>query len=263
MTSLHLKANALFIVVDMGTVRDLFRPGRSSGQSFCKMLISEESYEWSRDGINWFPVPAGGISIKYGSSDEGWQLTISGIHSFFMKHHIADQRKFLSSWGSSDDQMLGGCCSTSTAAFQTTPRTDRMLLPDRDADRWGQSFTMSYAVDLQPLPPNMGMVHLVEVAGTTAASKAYWNEVCKLIPDSALFIVVDMGAVRVCMQTCDCVLTPFRTNELLHLPPNNCSSTTSINIAVITTTTITTTTTTSTTTTFSRPERLSKPLHPC
>ena len=55
---------------------------------------------------------------------------------------------------------------------------------------------MSYAVQLQPLPPNTGMTLVVDVAGTTKADDAFWAIQCNTIPVSTLFIVVDLGAAR-------------------------------------------------------------------
>ena len=58
------------------------------------------------------------------------------------------------------------------------------------------SVVVSYAIQLQPLPPNTAMGLVVNVAGTTFANDAFWAEHCKTIPSTTLFIVVDMGAVR-------------------------------------------------------------------
>lgn len=68
-------------------------------------------------------------------------------------------------------------------------------LPSQPTE-WGQPFTLSYAIALQPLPPNTGMSLVVDVPGTTVANNAFWAEKCKTIPFKTLFIVVDMGAVR-------------------------------------------------------------------
>ena len=48
----------------------------------------------------------------------------------------------------------------------------------------------------QPLPPNTGMLLVADVAGTIKADDAFWAERCNTIPSTALFVVVEMGAVR-------------------------------------------------------------------
>lgn len=58
------------------------------------------------------------------------------------------------------------------------------------------SVVVSYAIQLQPLPPNTAMTLVADVAGTTTADDAFWAVKCKAIPSNTLFIVVDMGAVR-------------------------------------------------------------------
>ena len=55
---------------------------------------------------------------------------------------------------------------------------------------------MSYAIQLQPPPPNTVMVLVADVAGTTRANDAYWAEKCQSIPQETPFIAVDMGTVR-------------------------------------------------------------------
>ena len=56
--------------------------------------------------------------------------------------------------------------------------------------------TVSYAIQLQPLPSNTGISLLADVAGTTKAGDAFWTEQCKSIPTSTTFLVVTMGTVR-------------------------------------------------------------------
>ena len=56
---------------------------------------------------------------------------------------------------------------------------------------------MSYAIQLQPPPPNTVLVLVADVAGTIEANDAYWAEKCQSIPQETPFIAVDMGTVRI------------------------------------------------------------------
>lgn len=94
-----------------------------------------------------------------------------------------DERKHLSYWGNDDRNYRGGCCSSSTAV-------------DWNGEHWKQTFTLSIGLALHSLPPNTGMSLVADVPGTTLANDAFWAEQCKTIPSNALFVVVDMGAVR-------------------------------------------------------------------
>ena len=38
---------------------------------------------------------------------------------------------------------------------------------------------------------------VVDVAGTTKTTDAYWAEQCKSIPSNTVFIVIEMGDVRI------------------------------------------------------------------
>ena len=56
--------------------------------------------------------------------------------------------------------------------------------------------TVSYAIQLQPPPPNTGMLLITNVAGTTLANDAFWAEQCQKIPSNTMYLVLVMGAVR-------------------------------------------------------------------
>lgn len=68
---------------------------------------------------------------------------------------------------------------------------------ETNLSKWGQPFTLSYGIKLQPLPPGVTSTLVADVAGTTSADGTFWRKHCGKIPANALFIVVDMGAVRV------------------------------------------------------------------
>ena len=101
-----------------------------------------------------------------------------------------DDRRLLTIWGRdvACGYCTGACCSNSYDEY-------RSFVQDDDTG-WYQSFTASYAVALQPLPPNTGMSLVADVAGTTVADDAFWAVECQKIPSNTLFIVVDMGAAR-------------------------------------------------------------------
>merc|ERR1719343_800899 len=89
------------IRVDMGTVKDYYRP--VAGATLCAMLQSDHQHEWSPDGHVW-EVPAyhlGGIR-HLGGSRQDWPKT---------NQNPADQRRFLSFWGGQNEHALGGCCA--------------------------------------------------------------------------------------------------------------------------------------------------------
>lgn len=46
-----IPSNAVSIVVDIGTVRDFFKP--TDGNSYCDMLQSTTKHQWSGDGLTW------------------------------------------------------------------------------------------------------------------------------------------------------------------------------------------------------------------
>eukprot|EP00729_Bicosta_minor_P032611 gene32611-biopygen9561 len=173
-----IPSTARGITVDMGAVRDFFRP--VEGATFCEMLQSHDKHQWSADGETWVDVDF--WSVHNGGSATVWPRD---------NGRAGDERRFLSFWGR-DDSVTGGCCSSSTAVGMTHPS-----LPGNGAETyWGQPFTLNYFVDLQPLPPNTGMSLVADVPGTTLANDAFWAEPCKLIPSTARGITVDMGAVR-------------------------------------------------------------------
>ena len=175
-----IPSNTLFLVLDMGAVRDFFRPA-DSGTRFCDMLLSHNKHQWSANGVDWIDVE---FRNHNGGSKDFWPRD---------KGRDGDERKFLSFWGADGSGYSGGCCSSSTAIDQTQPS-----LPGNVHTTWGQSFALSYAIDLQPLPPNTGVSLVADVAGTTKADDAYWAEKCQSMTrtGNVLFVVVDMGAVR-------------------------------------------------------------------
>eukprot|EP00729_Bicosta_minor_P022584 gene22584-biopygen13469 len=170
---------ALFIVVEMGDVTDFFKPINSE-TSFCEMLQAHNKHQWSTNGVDWVEIEFTEASFCNGGS---WIAARQGAWG--------DERGQLSHWGQ-DGIVTGGCCSSSTAMGYTYPA----LTENGGQASWGQSFTLSYAIPLQPLPPNTGMSLVADVPGTTLANDAYWAEKCTFIPSNTIFIVVDMGAVR-------------------------------------------------------------------
>eukprot|EP00729_Bicosta_minor_P032994 gene32994-biopygen20624 len=180
-----IPSNTLFIVVDMGTVRDFFKPA-DANKTFCEMLQANNKHQWSANGVDWYAVNYTD-SINYnGGSSKFWPQDKGGA---------GDKRIYLSFWGydlGGASTTTGGGLSTSTAVNLTYPS-----YPGQSPS-WGQSFKLYYAIALQPLPPNTGMSLVADVAGTTVANAAYWAKKCQSMPRSynALFLVVDMGAVR-------------------------------------------------------------------
>lgn len=167
---------ALFIVVQMGDVTDFFKPINSE-TSFCEMLTSNNKHQWSRTGQTWTTPVWQPDPLYFGGSSQRWPQSLGST----------DSRMRLSYWGSKDGSSTGGCCSTDP----TIPRNG-----DASVGYWRIEFTMAFAVPLHPPPQNTGMSFVVDVPGTTLANDAFWAEQCKTIPSNALFVVVDMGAVR-------------------------------------------------------------------
>ena len=188
--------NTEFLVLDMGAVRDFFKP-IDSATSYCEMLQSNKLHQWSANGVDWFVVDI-------------WDGANGGSAVFWPSNtsRVGDKRKFLSFWGH-DGSTMGGCCSTSSAVTITRPS----LPGNGKYTWWGQSFTMSYAIQLQPLPANTGMTLVADVAGTTLADDAFWKDKCKTIPSSTQFLVLDMGAVR--LPSLDPLLCPSSFPPLL------------------------------------------------
>lgn len=146
------------------------------------MLQTYNKSQWSPNGVKWFDIDVSGGGSNGGSAK--WWPRDNG--------RVGDERVRLSYWGQDDphdDGLTGGCCSSSTDVDVTHPS-----LPGSPT-YWAQSFTMSYAIQLQPLPPNTGMSLVANVAGTTQADDAFWAENCKTIPANTQLLVLDMGAV--------------------------------------------------------------------
>ena len=89
-------------------VRDFIRP-IDSDTSYCEMLQARNKHQWSSDGLTWVtpdfstPTPRNGGSVADWPRDKG---------------RAGDERKYLSFWGD-DGNLVGGCCSTSTATYTT------------------------------------------------------------------------------------------------------------------------------------------------
>jgi len=117
------------ITVDMGAVRDFFRP--VEGSSFCEMLTSYNKHQWSADGETWVDVAFYGHSVLHnGGSAYGWPRDDG---------RAGDARTHLSFWGD-DGSLTGGCCSSSTAVAHTLPS-----LPGNGGNtHWGQPFSVSF-----------------------------------------------------------------------------------------------------------------------
>ena len=99
-----IPSNTLFLVLDMGAVRDFFKP--IAGASYCEMLQSNTKHQWRSDGVVWTtPEFCGGSN---GGSAIDWPLK---------KGRDGDARQYLSFWGTDDDRQTGGCCSTSTTEY--------------------------------------------------------------------------------------------------------------------------------------------------
>ena len=108
-----IPSNTLFIVVDMGAVRDFFKPIDST-TTYCAMLQTQNKHQWSPDGVQWFPnkfYTHNGVLYHNGGSEEYWP-----------KNNVdGDERTYLSFWGDNNNRWTGGCCSTSTAVDLTQP----------------------------------------------------------------------------------------------------------------------------------------------
>lgn len=190
-----IPSNALFLVLKMGDVVDFFKPANAGTTTYCEMLQAHDKHQWSPNGVEWFAVDfVSRRSSHKGGSAAGWPRD----------NAEGDARSYLSFWGYDGrfTTLSGGCCSSSTSVDQTYPS-----LPDHTFKEWGQSFTVSYALLLQPLPPNTGMSLVANVPGTTLANDAYWAARCKTIPASTLFLVLDMGTVRDFFKPADAATT--------------------------------------------------------
>jgi hypothetical protein len=114
MDAAGLLAEATMVRVEMGDVRDFFRP--VPAETLCDMLRSGGLHQWSPDGVDgsWFAPPRDGPSLDLGGSAGGWQ-TAAGITTVADPN---DVRTFLSFWGSNSNTRLGGCCSTAPSVAQ-------------------------------------------------------------------------------------------------------------------------------------------------
>ena len=145
------------------------------------MLKAHNKHEWSANGHDWQIPDYHTQNSDTGCTDDNSCYKGGSASSWPEKNAVGDSRAYLTLWGHESGN--GGCCSTS--------RSERYMAP-----AWTKTFTVSYAINLQPLPPNTGMSLVADVAGTTVANDAFWAVECEKIPDSTVFIVVDMGAVR-------------------------------------------------------------------
>ena len=104
-----IPAEAEFITVAVGAVRDFFKP--IEGSTYCEMLQAHNKHRWSHDGMTW-TTPAYYISEekKNGGSEKDWPRA---------KGRVGDERVYLSFWGHDGDGTNGGCCSSSTAVGTT------------------------------------------------------------------------------------------------------------------------------------------------
>lgn len=122
--------STLFLVLDMGAVRDFFKP--TEGNTYCEMLQSNSKHQWSNNGVDWKEVDF----YSGNSNDNG------GSAKSFPTNN--DKRDFLSFWG--HGTLTGGCCSSSV----TTSKTFPSLPGNGEAYSYGQPFAVSYAIHLQP-----------------------------------------------------------------------------------------------------------------
>jgi hypothetical protein len=166
-----IPTDATFLVLDMGYVRDFFKP--VEGTSMCQMLTSLNRHQWSPNGVDW-RIPTYYTNTDYnGGSAADWpKTTIDG-----------DARGYVSFWGNDNNGNQGGCCSRSYTDYTT-------------GSQWGQTYTLAYGVPLQPPPSKTDITIFVDTDGTIDLNDAYWNEKCKEIPVGTLFLMLTMGNVR-------------------------------------------------------------------
>ena len=132
-----IPSNTLFIVVDIGTSRDFYKPiAVPTASSYCNMLQANNKHQWSPNGIQWFDVDFNPNEEFNGGSAINWP-----------QGHDGDKREFLSFWGFK--RRDGGCCSSS----RTTLSSGNSNLP----------FAVSYAVEA-------ASVVLLSTGATTTAS---------------------------------------------------------------------------------------------
>lgn len=128
-----IPSTAIGITVDMGAVRDFFKP--IDGASYCEMLQAYNKHQWSATGEDdGWKIPSYGGAHNGGSSSN-WP-TNNGRKE-------GDERLKLSQWGPRHDaSFTGGCCSSSYAISVTRPS----LSGNGIHTDWGHAFTMSYLV---------------------------------------------------------------------------------------------------------------------
>lgn len=142
----NIPSTAIGITVDMGAVRDFFKP--TEGNTFCEMLQASNKHQWSANGIDWVEIDFNTNSNLNGGSAGG------GGHG-----RVGDKRSWLSIWGTAD-KLSGGCCSSSTAISQTRPSLSGNPL-NMVYTNWGQSFTMSYIYEKMDLDRTMKLSTLL------------------------------------------------------------------------------------------------------
>jgi hypothetical protein len=165
--------DALFVVVEMGSTRDYFKPLTvgTPVPTWCDMLRSHRHHRWSRDGISFVQPHYVTFRTSNGGSESKYLENVDKTPG--------DERQHVSFWG--DETNVGGCCSTSYA---------------QDTTGWGNAFTMAYGMQLQPPPPNTLLTELAIVAGTTVTNDVFWKKLCEDIPTTTAFLMLDMGATR-------------------------------------------------------------------
>ena len=122
-----IPSSTLFIIVQMGNVFDFFRP--IGDASYCDMLQAHTKHEWSSDGVTWITpdFDSDSDSDPNGGSERNWPDEVRD----------GDARSYLSFWGTDYKSLTGGCCSTSTAVYETYP-----ALPENgESKSWGQQCT--------------------------------------------------------------------------------------------------------------------------
>jgi hypothetical protein len=171
-------ADALFLVLDMGSTRDYFKP-QAQSTSWCVMLTSHIQHQWSPNGIDWVtPAYFNDLTdVVFGGSAADWpQNNIAG-----------DARTHLPSWGSPHNDHTAGCCSRLYSEHTAEARC---------RDHWGQLFTFGFGVALLPPPTDTAITQFVDTDGTTNLNIAYWAVKCLEVPATATFLMLDMGGTR-------------------------------------------------------------------
>jgi hypothetical protein len=163
-------AGATFLLLQMGLVRDYFRP-TADDVTMCAMLTSNNLHEWSPNGVDW-EIPRHNAGITNGGSGTDWPK----------QNKDGDGRSHLSTWGTTGGQM-GGCCS-STYLEDVSPG-------------WGHPFSLSFGMQVaQPPPPGTAITVFATVDDKTKADDKYWSETCLQVPEDTSYLMLDMGTVR-------------------------------------------------------------------